>query len=75
MQQIRVAPLEKEGIEDGAIWIDHFPGNVVVKNMPARLGDTADSSLIPGSGRSTGEGNGNPFQYSCLENSIDRGTW
>ena len=34
-----------------------------------------DPGLIPGSGRSPGEGNGNPLQYSCLENSMDRGTW
>ena len=34
-----------------------------------------DSGMIPGSGRSPGEGNGNPLQYSCLENSMDRGVW
>ena len=44
----------------------------MVKNLPANARDTG---LIPGSGRSPGEGNGNPFQYSCLENSMDRGTW
>jgi len=43
-----------------------------VKNLPAREGDPG---LIPGSGRSPGEGNGNLLQYSCLENSMDRGTW
>ena len=37
--------------------------------------NAGDSGSIPGSGRSPGEGNGNPLQYSCLENSIDRGTW
>ena len=47
-----------------------FPGGSVVKNPPANAGDVG---LIPGSGRSTGEGNGNPLQYSCLENSTDRG--
>ena len=47
-----------------------FPGGSAVKNPPASAGD-ADS--IPGSGRSPGEGNGNPFQYSCLENPTDRG--
>ena len=46
-----------------------------VKNMPANAGDKRDTGLIPGSGRSPGEGNGNPFQYSCLENSKDRGAW
>ena len=46
-------------------WIDGgIPGNSVVKNPPANAGDT---SLIPGVGRSPGEGNGNPFQYSGLE--------
>ena len=44
----------------------------MVKNLPANAGDP-DS--IPGSGRSPGEGNRNPFQYSCLENSMDRGAW
>ena len=47
-----------------------FPGSSIVKNLPAKAGDM-DS--IPGSGRSPGEGNGNPLQYSCLENSVDRG--
>jgi len=43
---------------------------LVVKNLPANAGDTRDSGLIAGSGRSPGEENGNPFQYSCLENPI-----
>ena len=49
-----------------------YPGGSVVKNLPA---SAEDSSLIPGSGRSPGGGNGNPFQYSCLENSMDKGAW
>ena len=52
-----------------------FPGGLVVKNPAANAGDTWDSSLIPGSGRSAGGGNGNPCQYSCLENPMDRGAW
>ena len=44
----------------------------MVKNLPANGGD---ASLIPASGRSPGEGNGYPFQYSCLESSMDRGAW
>ena len=48
---------------------------LVVKNLPANAGDVRDAGLIPGSGRSPGEGNGNPFQYSCLENPMDRGAW
>ena len=50
-----------------------FPGGAVVKNLPANAGDTRDACSIPGSGRSPGIGNGNPLQYSCLENSMDRG--
>ena len=45
-----------------------------VKNPPANAGDAGDASSIPGSGRSPGEGNGNPLQYSCLGNPMDRGT-
>ena len=47
----------------------------VVKNLPANAGDTRDMGSIPGSGRFSGIGNGNPIQYSCLENSMDRGSW
>jgi len=47
----------------------------VVKNSPANAGDTGDMGLIPRSGRSPGGGNDNPLQYSCLENSMDRGAW
>ena len=47
----------------------------VVKNPPATAGNTGDVGLIPGSERSPGGGNGNPFQYSCLENPMDRGAW
>ena len=52
-----------------------FPGGSVVKNPPANSGDTGYVSSIPGSGRSPGKGNGNPLQYSCLGNSVDRGAW
>ena len=45
---------------------------LVVKNLPASAGDVREAGLIPGSGRSPGEGNGNPLQYSCLENPMDR---
>ena len=47
----------------------------MVKNLLANAGDIRDTGLILGSGRSPGEGHGNPLQYSCLENSMDRGTW
>ena len=47
----------------------------MVKNPPANAGDTRDMGLIPGLGGSPGGGNGNPLQYSCLENPMDRGAW
>ena len=49
-----------------------FPGGLVVKSLPASEGDTGS---IPGLGRSPGAGSDNPLQYSCLENSMDRGAW
>ena len=48
---------------------------LVVKKPPANAGDIRDAGLIPGLGRSPGEGNSNPLQYSFLENSMDRGAW
>ena len=50
-----------------------FPEGVVVKNPPANAGDPRDAGSIPGSGRSSGGGNGNSLQYSCLGNSLNRG--
>ena len=47
----------------------------MVKNLPANAGDAGDAGSIPGMGRSPGGRNGNPLQYSCLENSMDRGDW
>ena len=47
----------------------------LVKTPPANLGDTGDAGLIPGLGRSPEVENGNPLQYSCLENSMNRGAW
>ena len=49
-----------------------FPGGLVVRNLPANAGDVG---LIPGLGRSPRDGNGNPLQYSCLGNPVDRGAW
>ena len=54
--------------------IPGFPGGAVVKNLPANAGDARDTGLIPESARSPGEGNGNLRQYTCLENSMNRGT-
>ena len=48
---------------------------LVVKNPSAKAGDVGDAGLIPGSGRFPGEGHGNPLQYSCLENPMDREAW
>ena len=47
----------------------------MVNNLPAAVGDPKDLGSIPGLGRSPGEGNDNPLQYSCLENPMDRGAW
>ena len=48
---------------------------LMVKNLPANAGDARYAGLVPGSRRSLGGGNGNPLQYSCLENPIDKGVW
>ena len=53
-------------------FLQGFPGGSVVKNTSGAAGDLRS---IPGSGRSPGEENGNPLQYSCLENSMDGGAW
>ena len=52
-----------------------FPSGSGVKNPPDNAGDKRGVSSIPGSSRSSGEGNGNPLQYSCLGNSMNRGAW
>ena len=53
----------------------HFLGGAVVKTLPAGAGDTGEEDPIPGWGRSPGEGNGNPLQYSCLGNPMGGGAW
>ena len=62
------APWNHQGLE----WQRDFPGGSEVKNAP---GNVRNVHLIPGSGRSPGEGNGNPVQYSCLRNPMGRGAW
>ena len=52
-----------------------FPGGSVLTNPPAIAGDAGDMNSVPGLGRSPGEGNGNPLQYSCLGNPMDRAAW
>ena len=54
------------------LYLVGFPGSSLVKNLPANAGDMGS---ILGTGRSPGEGNGNPLQYSCLENPMDREAW
>ena len=51
-----------------------FPGGSVIKNPPANAGISGDTGSIPGLGRSPGVGNGNVLQYSCQENSMEKGT-
>ena len=60
-------------LEEGIGMLRSFSGGVVVKNPHANAGDARHMALIPGSGRSPGEGNSNALQYSCLETSMDRG--
>ena len=64
--------MKKSTEKAGIILVMGFPGGSVVKNPPANA-EAAGS--IPGSGRSPGEGNGNPLQYPCLGNAKDRGAW
>ena len=52
-----------------------LPRCTEIKNLPANAGYSGDIGSIPGSGRSLREGNGNPLQYSCLENPMDKGAW
>ena len=53
------------------LWVLGFQGHRVIKNLPVNAGDIRDKGLIPESGWSPGVGNGNPLQYSCLENFMD----
>ena len=57
------------------IFVGASQGELVVKNPPANAGDLRDSGSIPGLGRSLGKGHGDPLQYSCRENPVDRGAW
>ena len=56
-------------------YLEGSQGGTVVTNPLASAGDTRDTGSIPGSGRASGEGNGNPLQYCCLEISTDEGAW
>ena len=75
MQNLRLQPRFAESdstIQPLPLTLEGFPGGSDGKESACNAGDPG---LIPGSGRSPGEGNGNPLQYSCLENSIDRKAW
>ena len=76
IQDVKFISFIQQSFKEGSVY-----GNtpfqwygIVVKNLPANAGDSRDTSLIPGLGRFPGEGNGNPLQYSCLENFMERGT-
>ena len=60
---------------DRGAYVQAFQVALVVKKLPTNAGDVRDAGLIPGSGRSPGGGHGNLFQYSFLENPMDRGVW
>jgi len=60
------------GVKTFELTVTRFPGGSDSKESACSAGDLG---LIPGLGRSPGVGNGNPLQYSCLENSMDRGAW
>ena len=67
---------QKETKTDPPRTVWGFPGGSVVQNLPTSAGNSGDTGLIPGSGRSPGGGNENPLQYSCQEkNPMDRGAW
>ena len=68
----------REPIHDSSsepsVWLSSLPGGASGEE-PARAGDIRDAASTPGSGRCPGGGHGNPLQYSCLENPMDRGAW
>jgi len=64
---------KKEKRTTAALWASHV--ELMIKNPPANAEDVRNAGLISGSGRSPGEEHGNPLQYSCLENPMDRRAW
>ena len=71
----RVVPDLCNNFNGDGTTIPGFPGGSAGKDSACNAGDERNENLIPGSGRSPGKGNGNPLQYSCLENPMDRGVW
>ena len=64
--------ISKQWFSMEVVWFSYFPGG---SDGKASVYNVGDPGSIPGLGRSPGEGNGNPLQYYCLENSMDRGAW
>ena len=62
-------------LKQGSMRLRASQGAPVVKNLPANAGDAGDGGSVSGLGRTPGGGNGNPLQYPCLENPMDRGAW
>ena len=75
VQNISQSPARHKGSLDLFLALKVFPNGSAGKESACDAGDKGDVGLILGSGRSPGEGNGNPLQYSCLENPMDRGAW
>ena len=74
-QLLRESLLTKANESSLVLYWLGFPCSSVVKNLPANAGDAGDTGLIPGLGKCSGKGNGNPLQYSCLGNPIGKGAW
>ena len=72
---LKPTPSNKFNIETQCTWIWGSQVVLVVKNLPANAGDIREAGSIPALGRSPGGGQGNPLQYSCLENPMDREAW
>ena len=68
-------PPQKMPIKHSVSNNEGCPGGLAIKNLPANTGDSGDVGSITGSGRSPGVGSGNPLQYSCPDNPMDRGAW
>ena len=74
-QQLELGMEQQTGSKLGNAYYRGFLGGSVVKTPPANAGDAGHLGLILGSGRSPGGGHGNPLQFSCLENPMDRAVW
>ena len=75
MRQTYLGKVRNPSLPDGMCSLSSVGTGGASQVAYANAGDTRDVGLTPGWGRAPGEGNGNPFQYSCMENSLDRGAW